>query len=306
VVFVKLKDKVRHALDEARMLIMGVQVLLGFNFEVFFMRRFEEMPRAAHALELVSTALLLCAILLLLAPGARHRLVERGEDSRALDRFTRHITSLALLPFALALGIDFFVVICRVLGAVAAAIGGALATAAAIAAWYFVPFAARRPHSEIDSMEPTSLNDKIKQVMTEVRVVMPGTQALLGFQFMAVLQEGFDVLPMSAKLVHIVGLGFLGASVVLLVLPAAYHRIAEGGELSERLHTFSSRALIAAMIALACGLACDIYVVLVKAIGSQIVGITAGIAWLLASLAAWIGYASVTRHRQMNAVSSGA
>jgi hypothetical protein len=109
---VKLKEKVEHQLNESRMLIMGVQVLLAFNFQVFLMRRFDAMPPIAHHLKLGSTALLLLATLLLIAPAAHHQLVEHGTDSRELVTFTRRVTAAALFPFAISLGVDFFVVVC--------------------------------------------------------------------------------------------------------------------------------------------------------------------------------------------------
>jgi hypothetical protein len=290
---VELKDKVQFALDEGRMLIMGIQVLLGFTFEAFLIRRFDALPWPAHELTLLSTAFLLIAVVLLVAPVARHRLVEHGEDTAALHSFAMRAAGAALLPFALALGIDFYLVILRTVGHAFAAFGGALAAVAALAAWYVLPFGVRSPRARKPGPEmqtPTKLDDKIKQVLIEVRVVLPGTQALLGFQFAGVLQDGFDSIPAASKDVYLAGLGFLGISVLLLMLPAAYHRIAEAGEISERLHRVSSRALLAAMSALALGIACDLYVVVQKTTGAVAAGVLAAAAWLFVSLATWLVY----------------
>ena len=54
-------------------------------------------------------------------------------------------------------------------------------------------------------MEETELSTRIKQVLTEARVVLPGAQALLGFQFIAVLTDSFARLPKSVA-VHPPGL----------------------------------------------------------------------------------------------------
>lgn len=289
----ELKEKVQHALNESRMLIMGVQVLLGFTLEVFLMRRFDAMPSPAHELALASTAFLLIAVVLLLAPAARHRLVEHGVDTGALHSFAMRACSAALLPFALALGIDFDIALSRTLGAGFAALGGAFVTVATLGAWYAWPLHARSPNakrSDPGMRSPTKLNDKIQQVLIEVRVVLPGTQALLGFQFAGVLQDDYDALPRASKLVHLGGLGFLGISVVLLMLPAAFHRLAENGEISERLHRVSSRALLAAMTALALGIACSVYVVVQKTMGAASVAALSSGGWLLVSLTTWFGY----------------
>lgn len=144
-------------------------------------------------------------------------------------------------------------------------------SAATLSAWYLVPFQTRstkRSRPVTVGSPRTRLADRVKQVMIELRVVMPGTQALLGFQLVGALQDGFDALPATSKWVHLVGLGFLVLSVVLLMLPAAFHRIAERGEITERLHRVSSRTLLAAMAALAFGIGCDVYVVARKTLQS--------------------------------------
>jgi len=49
----------------------------------------------------------------------------------------------------------------------------------------------------------TPLSTKIEQVLTEARVIIPGGQALLGFQFVATLTKSFDALPLGIKWFHI-------------------------------------------------------------------------------------------------------
>jgi hypothetical protein len=50
----------------------------------------------------------------------------------------------------------------------------------------------------------TLLGTKIEQLSTEARVIIPGAQALFGFQFIAMLTAGFVRLPETAKLVQYV------------------------------------------------------------------------------------------------------
>ena len=75
--------------------------------------------------------------------------------------------------------------------------------------------------------EPTdvSLKSKIEQMLTEARVIIPGAQALLGFQLIAVLTKAFNELPSAFKYVHCVALSAVTLSVILLMTPAALHRI---------------------------------------------------------------------------------
>jgi Family of unknown function (DUF6328) len=64
-------------------------------------------------------------------------------------------------------------------------------------------------------------------------VILPGSQALLGFQLAIVLTQAFEKLPPALKMVHGAALLFISLSIVLLMAPAAYHRIVYKGEDSE-------------------------------------------------------------------------
>ena len=108
------------------------------------------------------------------------------------------------------------------------------------------------------------LEDKIVQVLTEARVVLPGAQAMLGFQLAMTLMDGYDKLPHSSKDVHVAGICAIAITIVFLMAPAAYHRFVEGGEDTERFHRFASWMVVAAMVTLPPGFAADLWVVVRK------------------------------------------
>src|SRR5215213_1386725 len=118
------------------MLVLGSQVLLGFQFRSFFEPAFVKLPPSSQYLKAAALGLMLVAVGLLLAPGAYHRIVERGEDTHALHRFTTGLMDYALLPFAAALGLDVYVSFGRVLGAGASAAAGVGACVLALVLWY--------------------------------------------------------------------------------------------------------------------------------------------------------------------------
>src|SRR5205085_946674 len=113
------------------------------------------------------------------------------------------------------------------------------------------------------------LADRVRQVLTEGRMTLPGAQALLGFGMIAVLMEAFRELPLILKVVHLIGLCCIASVIVLLMTPGAYHRIAEEGENSERFHRIATRFLLAAMALLALGLSAGIWVVFEIITGSR-------------------------------------
>jgi hypothetical protein len=97
-------------------------------------------------------------------------------------------------------------------------------------------------------------------MLTEARVVLPGVQAVLGFQLISVISQSFEKLPSSSKLVHATSLGCMTVAVVLLIAPAAYHRIVFSGQVSEEVHRVGSWFVTCATVPLAFGLAGDVYV----------------------------------------------
>jgi hypothetical protein len=307
----RLKDKVQNALDESRLLILGTQVFLGFQLRAVFEKGFERLPSLSQYFNLVALGLLLITLALLIWPGAYHRVVEDGEDTKSVHEFATGVMEVALAPFAIGLGLNVFIAVDKVAGRLAGIISGASAAGAAIIAWYVSEAIVRRVHSrheqgrgskteESGSEQESKITDKIEHVLTETRVVLPGAQALLGFQFLVILTEAFDNLPQWSKYVHLLSLGFITLSIVLLMTPAAYHRIVERGEESEHFHRFASRILLIAMIPLGLGLSGDLFVVARKVLGSLELAIALAVSTLLLFYGLWFGLTSYWRseHRR--------
>src|SRR5438094_501977 len=120
------------------------------------------------------------------------------------------------------------------------------------------------------------LKDKVENALNEARILILGVQVLLGFQFQVVFQSAFASLPGGAQYAHLGGLRLIGISMVLLMTPAAYHRLVERGEESERFHGLASRLLLAAMAFFGLGIALDVWVVVEKVSQARWVGLLSG------------------------------
>lgn len=297
-------QKVKLALQETRILVLGTQVLLGFAFQAFFYPAFDKLNETQKMLLVIGLALLILVLTLLLAPTMFHRLAHAGNDDPAVYIFANRIAAAALLPFALAIGVSIYVVIGRAAGhGAGAALGGAF-TLMALGLWYATGLAMRKSEQWMFAMErqqlkpePTSLKERIERVMSETRIILPGVQALLGFQFAAVLTDAFERLPDADKLIHVASLASVGLSVILLMAPAAYHRLATGGEASSDVLQFAHYALLASMVPLSFSLAADFYIVLHKVL--QTSGYSAAAAAVSAALmlATWFALPLAGRTR---------
>ncbi len=79
-------------------------------------------------------------------------------------------------------------------------------------------------------------------------MVLPGAQALLGFQLAVTLTRAFEALPYPSKRVHAPALMLVALAVILLIAPAAFHRIAFSGEDTEEFHRIGSWFIVAATV----------------------------------------------------------
>ena len=289
-----LRQKIKTGLDEDRMLVLVVQVLIGFQFRGVFEPGFARLPMTAQYWKLIDCGLLLLALGLLLTVASCHRIIYKGEDDADFARLLREWMCWALLPFALALGIDIAVVSCKLFGAGLGLICGFLAAGAALFFWYGIETIACSNRKDGETMKKqsaeTPLSDKIKQVLTEGRIVLPGAQALLGFQLSGFFTDSFEKLPRMYQILHLGALAFIALTAILLMTPPAYHRLVEKGEDTERFHKLANRFIIGAMIPLALGITLDFFIVLEKVTDSPVVSITSSALMLATFLGLWFAY----------------
>ena len=123
-----------------------------------------------------------------------------------------------------------------------------------------------------------SLNDAATHVLEECRTVVPGMQALFGFQLIAVFSEAFrQQLSSAERILHLAAIVLVTIAIVLVMAPAALHRQTEPEAVSRRFITISSRLLMGSMAPLAAGICLDVYVVARVIVGSR------GVAGVLAA-----------------------
>lgn len=120
-------------------------------------------------------------------------------------------------------------------------------------------------------------------------MVLPGAQALLGFQFLWFFTDGFASLPRLSRTIQFGGLVSVAVAGMLLIAPAAFHRIAEDGQRTPRFYRYASGMVQASLAPLAMGIAADFFVVVRKVSGSNLDGALVSAVLLLAMLGLWWG-----------------
>ena len=272
----KLDRKVKTALNETRLLILGAQVLLGFQFEAFFQDGFSELSAASQRLCLVGLMLVLLSVTLLVMPSMQHRLIEMGQSSERLVSATSTLTALGLVPLAFSLALGVYVVVDRHFGMLAGMIAGAGLGAACGLAWFGIDCFIDGPsEKQIMAQSPTPLDTRIEQLLTEARVIIPGAQALFGFQILVMLTSGFDRLPQSSKWIHLAALMLVAANMTF------------GGDDSARFLRIGSGIVVTAPVFLAAGISAENYVVFQRVIGEEARSAIGAVATFLTIMACW-------------------
>lgn len=260
----KLENIVQHALQKTRVLVLASQVFLGFEFRAFFEPRYEQLPEPLRRLKLLTLALTLALF-------------------GVLNLY--FVTNAALGSPALA-------------GWVGAATGSL-----AVAGFFGIGHLGRRNGAKRSAPEREegggpNIEKKISHVLTETRVIIPGAQVLLGLQFTIVLGESFERLAEGLKWVHAASMALTSLAIILLIVPAAYHRIAEGGDETERLHRLGTGFVVAALAPLALAVSLETYVVLHKALGSNPVAWVAAAATFVTMGVLWYAVPLLARQRR--------
>ncbi len=120
-------------------------------------------------------------------------------------------------------------------------------------------------------------------------MVLPGIQALFGFQLIAVFNEGFaEKLSRGEQMMHLAAIVLTAVAIALVMAPAALHRQSQPREVSERFVWLSSNLLLASMYPLAVAICLDAWLVSAIIVGKDAVGIAIALALLAVFAILWL------------------
>ncbi len=125
------------------MLVLGAQVLLGFEFSGVFRDGFEHLPLHARYLDGIALLLLIVTVALLITPETYHHIVEIGRDTGRFHQLITRMADCALLPFALSLGLALFIAGESIFGFSAGLAAGVFCVLLALGCWYGLQYLRR-------------------------------------------------------------------------------------------------------------------------------------------------------------------
>jgi hypothetical protein len=123
------------------------------------------------------------------------------------------------------------------------------------------------------------LTRQVEYLLEECRMVLPGMQALFGFQLIVVFSDRFArELSQGEQRLHLLAIGLVAVAIVLIMTPAAYHRQTDPEQVTRGFVRISTRLLLASLWPLAVAICLDFYLV-----GRVLVG-TGPMLWLTSFL----------------------
>lgn len=136
--------------------------------------------------------------------------------------------------------------------------------------------------------EREPLSDSVSHLLEECRMVLPGIQALFGFQLIAVFNQVFwDRLEAPDRLCHFAATALVAFSIVLVMTPAAYHRQAEPEAVSRNFVILSTRLLFWSMFPLMMAILIEFYVISRLIFASVVTGASLALLLGLAFVVFW-------------------
>ena len=116
-------------------------------------------------------------------------------------------------------------------------------------------------------------------------MVLPGIQALFGFQLIAVFNEGFSKkLTEGMQRLHLAAIVLNCVAIALIMAPAAYQRQTSPRAVSDDFIRLASRMLVGSMFPLAASISLEIFLV-----GSIVLGTGWAVAIAAAALILFLG-----------------
>jgi hypothetical protein len=151
-----------------------------------------------------------------------------------------------------------------------------------------------------------SLGSEVDHAIEESRMVLPGIQALFGFQLIAVFSQRFEQLPVAAQRIHLSALILVVVAIALIMAPAAYHRQVERGTVSRHFADYASRMITIAMVPLMIAISMDVAVATLLVLADLAWSAFIGGVLLCVFLTLWFVVPYATKRTRRKRVSPGA
>lgn len=113
-----------------------------------------------------------------------------------------------------------------------------------------------------DKVEKIPLSEAVTHILEECRMVLPGIQALFGFQLIVVFNPSFhEKLSLTERGLHLTAIRLIIIAIAMVMAPAAYHRQRDPQSVSEGFVFIATRLLLYSMFPLMIALGLEFFLI---------------------------------------------
>ena len=142
-------------------------------------------------------------------------------------------------------------------------------------------------HREDATAKAERLDRELIELLNELRVMLPGVQALFAFLLIVPFSERFSSTTRNERVAYYIAFAAAALSSILFIAPSVYHRVQFRQHDKEKLLRVSNGLVIIGTVVLGVGIAASIYVVTGFLVDDVLALIVALAAFLLLSALWW-------------------
>ena len=139
-----------------------------------------------------------------------------------------------------------------------------------------------------DEAKAERLDRELIELLNELRVMLPGVQALFAFLLIVPFSERFESTTRTERVAYYIAFAAAALCSILFIAPSVYHRVQFRQHDKEGLLRVSNGLVIAGTVVLGIGIAASIYVV-TGFLADDLLALIVSIAALLLLSALWWG-----------------
>ncbi|SRR6266540_71173 len=119
-----------------------------------------------------------------------------------------------------------------------------------------------RKTSKQQASEALPLSKAAQLILDESRMLLPGIQALFGFQLIAVFNQAFsEKLTPFEQRIHLLAIALVVITTIIIMTPAAYHRQMEVQDVTGVFIQLATRLMLISMMPLAISICLEFYLI---------------------------------------------
>ena len=147
-----------------------------------------------------------------------------------------------------------------------------------------------RKSSKQQTSEDLPLSKAATLILDESRMLLPGIQALFGFQLIAVFNQTFSekLTPFEQQL-HLLAIALVVITTIIIMTPAAYHRQMEVQDVTDVFIQLATRLMLLSMVPLSISICLEFYLISRLILNNVLLSVLFSLGLFSLFLILWIG-----------------